>query len=292
MDFDVIDICIKLQVDDKGGFCSLFPNMGSEFAACCRSVACGTPDLNCDACKKQGSCDWYFVFSQDCAEDSFALKRHQKPALPFAFSFPWHAVATAQNVAGMIELRLSVVGRAISSLEMLLAGFSLLTESGSLAGCVVEEVGSRNLQGDIQPLKNGNLSLLSSAWIIEPSFNRNNHFEIILSSPLKLLSGGKQTSSFDFALFARSVMRRVSSLAYYYGGYEFEADFTDLSRQVATVACIDNNFELTGQNKLSGMMGSGTFEGNLEGILPFLKLGTYVNVGKLSAFGMGCFKLN
>jgi len=291
MDFDVIDICIKVQADDQERVSLLFPNLGSEFAACCRTVACQTPDLSCEFCKKRGNCDWYFVFSQNCTEDSFALKRHQKPALPFAFSFPWHDVGTGQKVKGVVEFRLTVIGRAINSLEMLLAGFSLLTESGLLTGCFVKEICSRDLQGDIQPLINGNLSLLSSSWIMEPCFNRNNHLEIILSSPLKLLSGGKQTSSFDFALFTRSVMRRVSSLAYYYGDYEFEADFTDLSRQVANVTCSENSFELTGQNKLSGLVGSGTFMGDLEGIMPFLKLGAYLNVGKLSAFGMGNFKL-
>ncbi len=292
MDFDIIDICIKVQVENKERICSLFPTCGSEFAACCRSVACCTPDLNCEFCKNRGNCDWYFVFSQNCTEDSFALKRHQKPALPFAFSFPWPDIGNEQKVGGRIEFRLAVVGRAISSLEMLLAGFSLLTENGSLAGCVVEEVGSRDLQGALQPFNSENLSLFSSGWIMDSCCNSSNHLKIDLSSPLKLISNGKQVHSFDFALFARSVMRRVSSLAYYYGGYEFEADFTDLSRQVATVVCIENRFELTGQNKLSGIIGSGVFEGDMEEILPFFKLGSYLNVGKLSAFGMGGFKLH
>lgn len=292
MDFDITDISITVQADDKRRICSQFPNMGSEFAACCRAVACRTPDLKCDTCKKQGNCDWYLVFSQNCAGDSFALKRHQKPALPFAFSFPWQDVSDTLNVEGAIEFRLTVVGRAISSLEMLLAGFSLLTENDSLAGCVVEAVGSRDLQGEIKPLKTGNLSLLSSAWIMDSCSNSSTRLKIVLSSPLKLLSNGKPANSFDFGLFARSVMRRVSSLAYYYGDYEFETDFTDLSRQMATVICIDNSFGLTGQNRLSGITGSGTFEGDLEGIMPFLKLGTYLNVGKLSAFGMGSFRLN
>ncbi len=290
MDFDIIDISIKVQVDEKGRICSLFPNCGNEFAACCRSFACRTPEMNCECCKKRGACDWYFVFSQNCAEDSFALKRHQKPALPFAFSFPWHDVSDTKNVEGVLEFRLTVVGRAISALEMLLAGFSLLTESGALAGCFVEEIGSRDLQGQLMPLKHGNLSLLSSGWIMD-SLPNSGPLEMIFSSPLKLLSNGKQLNSFDFGLFARSVMRRVSSLAYYYGSYEFEVDFKELSRQVATAACIDSSFGLIGQNKLSGIMGSGTFEGDLEGVLPFLKLGTYLNVGKLSTFGMGSFKL-
>ena len=200
MDFDVIDICIKVQVDDKERICTLFLNCGSEFAVCCRSVACCTPDLNCELCKKRGNCDWYFVFSQNCTEDSFALKRHQKPALPFAFSFPWNGIASGSKAGGVIEFRLTVMGRAINSLEMLLAGFSLLTGNGSLAGCIVKEVGSRDLQGDIQPFINGNLSLLSSAWIMEPCFNPNNPLEIVLSSPLKLISGGKQANSFDFGV--------------------------------------------------------------------------------------------
>lgn len=88
-------------------------------------------------------------------------------------------------------------------------------------------------------------------------------------------------------------MRRVSSLAYYYGGSEIVCDYKGLSLQAESVVCTENRFILsTATNrKLSGLTGYGRFEGDFSGLFPFLNAGRYIHAGKGAPFGMGMFEL-
>lgn len=57
--------------------------------------------------------------------------------------------------------------------------------------------------------------------------------------------------------------------------------------------CCDNHFATTGGGnwKTTGISGHGSFAGDIEELLPFLMLGTYVHAGKNAAFGMGAYEL-
>jgi hypothetical protein len=108
-----------------------------------------------------------------------------------------------------------------------------------------------------------------------------------------LFDDGHLLHNFDFSRFAKSLLRRVSSLAYYYGRYEFSCDYKELSRQADAVICAENHFILaTDRNRrMSGLVGDGSFRGDFSGLLPFLTAGLYVHTGKGSSFGMGGYEL-
>jgi CRISPR/Cas system endoribonuclease Cas6 (RAMP superfamily) len=105
----------------------------------------------------------------------------------------------------------------------------------------------------------------------------------------------RQCKRFDFSQFVRSLMRRVTSLAFYYGECEMETDFRLLSRQADAVHCLDEHFSyvtgIAGNRRLSGVSGHGGFSGELAGLLPFLVLGQYLQVGKGASFGMGRYEI-
>jgi len=298
MDFDVIDISIKVYAPDKPALCRQFPHLGSQFASACRSTVCDALFQDCGCCKERQQCEWHYVFSQSYSNDALVLKRYQKPALPFAFSFPWFSEGISGDPAGEVDFRLTVLGRAVASLEMLLSGFELMADSAVFAGCRVASIGSRDLQGDVKPLyqektglRQGGLTVLSSCWIFDNCGYDGSSLEVFLQSPLKLVSEGKPAYDFNFAHFARSVMRRVSSLAYYYCDYEFDVDYVELSQKLSDVVCTRDSYLFSNHSKLSGVTGSGAFEGEFDGILPFLRLGSYFNIGKMSAFGMGNYSI-
>ncbi|GCF85834.1 hypothetical protein GSbR_24340 [Geobacter sp. SVR] len=238
------------------------------------------------------------VFGQELAPDPDALKRHQKPPLPFAFSFP-----VSGGQAGTIECRLVVAGSAIACLDMLLEGFSsLLSGDEEQRRCQILSIESCDYQGTRLQLGHGsrlsrpeNLVVLSSVGILESRAWNLEWQEIRLLTPLKLLSEGRQLTHFSFALFARSLLRRISSLAYYYGGCQADCDFRDLSRQADAIALCEDHFVTAclpgGGRRLSGIAGHGCFSGDFSGLLPFLALGTYLNAGKTAAFGLGNFTL-
>jgi hypothetical protein len=239
----------------------------------------------------QDSCAWDLVFGQRLSADPSAVRRFQKPPLPFMFTFP-----SRQDSADMptdIECGLVVVGQAIPCLDMLLEGFSDILLP--LAAEVLQ-IGTRDYQGVVQPLGDGsgincpeNLAVLSSDDLLGNRIWAESCLQIKLISPLRIIKDGRILGNFDFSRFSRSLLRRVSSLAYYYGACEFTCDYKDLSRQAEAVICTDEHFIHT--TGFAGLMGYGRFQGDFSGLLPFLAAGSYVHVGKGASFGMGAFEL-
>jgi hypothetical protein len=297
MDFDLADIVIKVACLDSDALCRKFAVSGREFAAACRGTVCDTPLQDCSTCFKQGQCEWHYIFSQSFSDNPLVQKRYQKPPLPFAFAFPRPDNQQQPAREKFVEFRLVMLGRAISSLAMLLEGFRHLLDNVMFEGCRVESAGSRDLQGNIRWFNRNNgrdccgeLSLLSSGWIME-SEPDSARVDIELISPVRLLNNGKPAYEFSFSQFTRTVMRKVSALAYYYGDYEFDIDFAELSKQMEEISIDKESFSYRNDGKLSGVIGSGIYEGVPGGMMPFLRLGSYFNVGKLSAFGMGQFRV-
>jgi len=110
---------------------------------------------------------------------------------------------------------------------------------------------------------------------------------IELLSPVRLLQGGAPMRHIPFAPLAGALFRRISAMAYYYGGRELPFDFKWLASLASQVACSRSELVRTP----SGVAGRVTYGGDLEEILPFLSLGSLLNVGKGAAYGMGSYRI-
>jgi hypothetical protein len=295
MDFNLVHLAITVRTDDAVQLCHRLPLLGNKFAAACRINCCRWPERACCSCPRQESCSWNLVFGQNLSSDPSALKRFQKPPLPFMFTFPApHEPADGETE---IECGLVVIGQAIASLDLLLEGFREILLP--LAAEVLL-VGTRDYQGIVHPLGDGtgincpgNLVVLSSKDVLENRIWMGSCLHIRLMSPLRLFEKGRLLGHFDFSRFSRSLLRRVSSLAYYYGAHEIDRDYKELSRQADAVICSGNHFirASDGNRRMAGLMGEGVFRGDFSGLLPFLVAGLYVHVGKGSSFGSGAYEL-
>jgi CRISPR-associated endoribonuclease Cas6 len=295
MNFNLVHIVITVRTDDAFQLSLRLPLLGHEFAAACRNNCCRWPERDCCSCSRQASCSWNLVFGQNLSSDPSALKRFQKPPLPFMFTFPsLHDPADGSTV---IECGLVVIGQAIPCLDLLLEGFREILLP--LAAEVLL-VGTRDYQGIVHPLGDGiginypeNLVVLSINDLSDARVWAESCLHIRLITPLRLFEDGRLLGHFNFSRFARSLLRRVSSLAYYYGAYEFACDYKELSRQADAVICTDNHFVRATERsrKTAGLMGDGRFRGDFGGLLPFLVAGLYIHAGKGSSFGMGAYEL-
>jgi len=275
---------------------------GAAFSAACKRAACRCPTAKCELCSRCDSCAWHDLFSQALSVDPAALRRHQKPPLPFVFSFPFPD--SSHEKIGNLDCGLVVIGKAIPHLEILLEGFeTLLTDDDCQEPCEIARISCLDYQGTCVPLKGDgcaspleNLVVLSADELLEHYAWEHDTLAIRLLTPLRLMSDGRQIASFDFSRFARSLMRRVSSLAHYYADYEFNCDFGILSRQAADTVCTEDHFRSGtvsgGNRRLAGIMGCGSFKGNFSGLMPFLVLGSHVHIGKGAAFGLGAFEVS
>jgi len=297
VEFNIISIGIRIDCQQPLQLQQRIMLRGAtHFPVACRSCVCPSPFAKCALCPSARSCQWWPVFGQELSRDPLALKLHQKPPLPFAFSF------VTIDQATLLECSLTVVGSAINALAMLLDGFSRMIAGDEFQpAATVRELFSRNLQGEEVRLDSANrqydpesLVILSSEALTEQLCWDKTELMISLTTPLKLVANGCQLSQFSFPHFMRSVMRRVSSLAYYYAGYEFNTDFRALSLLADLVTCTSSNFHkgMIAENaKLCGLLGSGCFSCDNEQLALFLAIGSYVNVGKGGAFGFGGYSI-
>jgi hypothetical protein len=295
MDFNLVDLAITVRAADVLQLSLSLPLLGNTFAVACRENCCLCPETVCDSCYRQEACAWNHVFGQHLSSDPSALKRFQKPSLPFMFTFPSRHDLAEKSTE--IECKLVVIGWAIQYLDMLLEGFGDIL---LLLDAEVLLVGTRDYQGIIHPLGDGcgvkypeNLAVLSSHDLLENRIWTDTTLHIRLLSPLRLFEDGRLFRTFDFNRFAMSLLRRVSSLAYYYGANEYALDYKELAREAAAIICTDDHFKLAAgkDRRVAGLMGYGRFQGDFSGLLPFLSAGLYVHVGKGSAFGMGAYEI-
>jgi len=295
MNFNLVKLVITVQADDPFLLSQRLPLLGNEYSTVCRKNSCLRQEKPCNSCLLKETCSWNLVFAQQLSNDPSAVKRFQKPALPFIFTFPSpHDLDGSQAET---ECSLVVMGQAIACIDMLLDGFRDILLSFDAE---VLRIGSQDYQGNVHLLDEGirhnrpeNMIVLSSNDLVDNFVMPNSDLQIRLLSPLRLFEDGHFVGRFDFSRFARSLLRRVSSMAYYYGAYEFTCDYKELSRQADAVVCVDENFTLVANKdlRIKGIMGHGSFQGDLCGLLPFLIVGEYVHVGKGSTFGMGAYEV-
>jgi len=299
MEFNLVNIAITVQTDNALGFQQCLPNLFREFSSVFKGIACRCPARVCDQCSGKENCAWFIVFGQKLSVDPDALKRHQKPPLPFVFSLPVLPETVENDI--MLECGLVVIGRAIQYLEVFLEAFAgLLASDFCPVSAKVIQAGSRDFQGDVLPIANSygimrpeDLIVLSAEGLLESRTWSCSEFGIRFLSPVRLIENGRPLVRFDFNRFIRSLMRRVSALAYYYCEFEFDCDYKELSRQAETIVCTEDHFcQAIGNNsKTNGITGYGTFCGDVFGLMPFLILGTYLHTGKAASFGMGQYEL-
>jgi hypothetical protein len=104
-----------------------------------------------------------------------------------------------------------------------------------------------------------------------------------------------------FHVVVRSLLRRVSSLSYFYGGERWEIDYRGWIERAeavqitqASVHYVDWERYSTRQGRsmsLGGIVGTVTYTGEVGPFLPLLRLGELVHVGKAAVFGNGRFEV-
>ncbi len=115
---------------------------------------------------------------------------------------------------------------------------------------------------------------------------------LTVETPLRLIRDSRVIRNLTFPIMARSLMRRASSMAYYYGGAEPDADFKWLAQQSDLVATSHDRLQwVEGGRGAAGLAGEIAFTGALGDFHPFLLAGERLHLGKDASFGFGRIRL-
>ncbi len=300
MDFNfaklIITVALKTDVPDP---CVLFGTR-REFAAAFRQVV-GCRCTCCDGCQRAALCPYHKTLGQEVSSEPAAVKRYQKPPLPFVFSFP--VIPPLRNRGTELEIGLVLVGNAIDHLDFYMAAFGhmlLQVGQGKGGGASIRRLESVDYAGNRHLVEErgghwapGGLALLSVRGLCKSELLPMDSITINLETPLRIMHEAKPLREISFSAIVRSLMRRISAMAYYYAGSETDVDFKWLAMRSKSVKSVHVDFHWVEWGKgVSGVIGTGTFIGELTEFHPFLLAGEQVHAGKGAAFGLGRFHLD
>ena len=268
--------------------CALFACRSAFDAAFRKTVSCRR--LDCTGCLSLAGCPYPANFGQVIARDPEAVRRHQKPPLPFVFQFP--LLPALPNRGRTIECALTLMGSAVQEAGCYVAAVGLLL--GTLH-CSVVRVEAECPGGGRAPVAAGASPALPLLGALDPALAgplAPDCATIRLATPLKLMHEGRLVKSFTFSQFARALMRRVSSLAYYYEGAEPPLDYRWLSRLSEAIETVSSDCRfVTWGGRPAGIIGTARFRGDLEPFHLLLQLGQATQLGKGASFGFGSYRI-
>lgn len=298
MDLNLVRLIFTLELEedvaDSYALFGMRPHFEESFR---RAAGCGGVS---GICGRGDDCPCRQTFSQDLSADPAALKRFQKPSLPFVFQIP--LLPPSPNEGRTVELGLVLAGSALNFVSVYVAALEGMFRSPGLRrGVPVSLIkaesagygGNRNLvMSPGQGVATELLATLSLQGLRESSLLPPDLVTVNIVTPMRIMAEGRPLRELSFSPFIRALFRRVSAMAYYYGGSEAGLDYKWLAEQSRLVKCAAAGLQWVewGGNR-SGLVGRVTFTGDLTEYHPFLLAGEYLNVGKGATFGLGRFIL-
>jgi len=296
--FTKLVFTLRLESESRDPY-ALF-SLKSCFREAFRETVCRSHG-ECSCCSEQRGCPFQAVFGQDLSADPDALKRHQKPPLPFLFHIP--LLPGTGSAETELELGLVIIGTAMNYLpEFCSTMMRLFSEDArkEFPSAEIVRVESEGCSGfrSLLVLERGSastdgLSTISADDLIALNTLPSDQLGLRVLTPLRVQQEGHFLRSFSFSPFVRTLLRRVSSLAYYYYGSALEMDFSRLARISETICVHGSNMQWVTWKKgpLEGVVGSGILCGDLTDFHPALLLGEYLSCGKGAAYGLGRYEL-
>jgi hypothetical protein len=270
----------------------------------------------CNSCLIKEKCVYSYVFETPPPSDTSRMRKYPFAPHPFIITPPLEKKREYRE-GETLCFDLTLIGKSIDYLPYFIYTFDELGRLGIGKGkgkYQLEEVkairpGEREgtiYSGKDKTLRNnfrvlkvvdlGRFDLSPKTFQLRPLT-----LDLLFLTPTRLKFGGRLSSSLEFHILFRNLLRRISLLSYFHCGKEPDLDFKgliEMSRGVKVqeekLTWFDwerySNRQET-KMKMGGFVGSISFGGDFEPFLPFLTLGEYIHVGKGTTFGLGKYEI-
>lgn len=322
---------VVLEAGDEGLI--LPPYKGSTlrggFGRVFRSITCSMRQKECRGCLLNGSCPYAYIFETAPPSGAEALRNYESVPRPFVLEPPLEE-KTLYRPGETLTFRLVLIGKAVDYLPYFIVVFRELGEVGIGKGrkkyrlkeiVAVDPLNDRRApiyREQEMMVRNLDLSLrgrdipgllehygqgagLPAAYSRLDLQSPNHTFPPRLTIDFLTMTRIKYeeayTDKIEFHILIRSLLRRLSSLAYFHHGEELKLDFTGLIARAAQVKLVEDRTRWVDWERFSsrqdskvnmgGVVGRAVYEGELMEFIPLLRLGELVHVGKGAVFGMG-----
>ncbi len=282
------------------------------FAWSFRNTVCVTKMPVCDGCLLKENCSYFRIFETELSADHIPyLKGVRKVPHPFVLTPPLDE-KTRYKAGEHFEIELKLFGNSVQLLPYYVYVFRHIGEHGigknktrykvlnftaiTADGEEVEVVSpdGKNIRTDLSPLH----IPVSEAWRSENIENVTLEFH----TPVRLQDEGKVITDkikVTPPILFNGMIRRYLALAGLYGTHGFVEMKPGFKFDLITVSENKLNYydwgRFSNRQKtfldMSGLTGSVTITGAIADAIPWLIAGSFVNMGKNTAFGLGQYSV-
>lgn len=273
-----------------------------------------TPEKSpCRQCPMGFECPYRYIFEPSPPDGSERLRNLQDIPRPFALQVPLDT-RTIISAGDYLEWKVVLIGKARKYLPYFLVTFEALGENGmgswhqgrrskaSLDGVYalnpLSGMSVRVYDGDNNVFDNSADVFVRGEELLEAASRMNKESVTVdFRSITRLKYKEEITRTPEFHILVRNLLRRLSTLSYFYSGKAVEADFISIIQEAQTVKFENLSVQwkdwerYSGRSKDSmdfgGIIGRARYSGDVAKFMPLLLFGSLVNVGKGSTFGLG-----
>lgn len=262
-----------------------------------RSIVCTTPQQKCAACILKHTCAYAYIFETFPAPGSARLNKYQAIPRPFTM------VPRQQD--STVHITLTLFGNAIRYLPYFIYTLNTLGRKGLgkyKKRFHVTRVADRK-DTTIYPVEENDVAtgIVPDLLTVHPGAPKEEPVTLDFYTPLVVRKNGQLLGHFDGDAFLRTLLRRVTNLHAFYG--EGPGHDIDPSSYLDAGAYIDFTPDMhkkdasrfsTRQRRhidYSGIVGTVHLEGATGPVLPLLRAGEVLGVGKNTVFGYGHYRL-
>lgn len=285
----------------RGGFGHSFKEVG-----CLKRRSADPGTLACGECELRPACPYAYVFETPAPPG--APQRFADAPRPFALKIGLDDDRRALEPGETFEFGLVVIGRAITHAQLFVDAFELLGRRGlgpRRGRCRLERVApmmvehaARHVSPEAEPA----VSTVTLRDLTGRSSTGPIRLDLDFETPLRLESRGQLARQIDFPTLAAALLRRISLLALFHCGTRLTAQ--DADRLIAGARLEETGRDLRwydwerfstrqqARMSMGGLVGSLSLQGDPGELLPYLRFGELVNVGKNCTFGLGSYRMD
>lgn len=284
----------------RGGF-------GNTF----KKIVCINKDKECKDCILKNKCIYTYIFETTPPVDTDKLRKSKDIPQPFIIEPPI-TLKGKYLPEEILEFDLTLIGKAIDYLPYFIFTFKELGNIGIGKGRGKYELTSiKTIKKDIEQeiyssqdemIKSIDLKITMEDILKEVQDYKKDELKLNFITPTRMKFNEKYVLVPEFHILLRSLLSRISSLAYFHCNEELKIDFKQLLEDAKGVKIKERHtgwydWERYSSRQdtrmmLGGIIGNVTYTGNLDNFLPFIVLGKYVHVGKGTTFGLGKYEIS
>lgn len=280
------------------------------FGNALRGIVCAVRNQDCSDCLLKDKCVYSYAFETAPPSNSKVLRKHTSVPRPFVLT-PVTGKGGVYEPGMTFGFQMTLVGRATKHLPYFVYAFMQMGEKGLGRGrgrFRTEKITVSDEEGRVVETVYEKEVLRAAKTLL--SFDHARELaktyspdEITLKflTPVRIRYQEKLCDNLQFHILIRNLARRLSNLLYFHCNQESGLLFKEIidkaksvnltRRQIRWYDWTRYSGRQKKQVKMGGVIGEVTYKGDIGEFLPMLVAGSWVNIGKGTAFGLGRFDL-